>query len=52
MKRWEYKVLVIDQSSDNEGEIAMNRIGPEGWELVSVVMNGGRLTMYFKRERI
>ena len=33
MQKWEYKVIVIDRSPTED---ALNKLGAEGWELVSV----------------
>jgi hypothetical protein len=36
MPRWEYR-LVLVSFGDDEGEEELNRLGAEGWELVSIV---------------
>jgi hypothetical protein len=72
MRRWEHKVvvdralmgqMVSDSSEDSPREEILNAYGREGWELVSVVLQGFRresdplalyghtiLRYYFKRE--
>ena len=49
-QKWEYKRFISDWS-DKEFTILqeLNSLGDEGWELVSVVLNGLRVAYYFKR---
>jgi hypothetical protein len=52
---WQYKLLDLDlEALDLQGEGALdaeplNRLGKEGWELVTVLLHGGRATCFFKR---
>ncbi|HEY1403798.1 MAG TPA: hypothetical protein VGB05_06710 [Pyrinomonadaceae bacterium] len=39
MRKWEYKKLV-----GYAGELELNRLGEEGWELVTVVAGGAERT--------
>ena len=72
MRRWEHKVvidkalmgqMISDSSEDSQREVILNSYGRDGWELVSVVLQGFRresdplvlhghtiLRYYFKRE--
>ncbi len=45
---WKYKQLVKDADTQPT-EAELNELGEQGWELVSVAMNGGSSYMYFKR---
>jgi hypothetical protein len=47
---WEYKQVARDASQDNmPSEEELNQFGKDGWELVSIQKNSGRLYLYFKR---
>jgi hypothetical protein len=47
MKKWEYKVLVMNTEKEEE---KMNELGKEGWKLVSVRHSPiGLHSYYFKR---
>lgn len=49
MKKWEYKRLAWSPS-DEEGEVAsLNRLGDEGWELVSTAQSGNTRCHFLKR---
>jgi hypothetical protein len=72
MSRWQYRVLVhkvlvgksdAELTNDTERETVLNRLGQEGWELVSVVQQSYRreydpttlygytfFSYYFKKE--
>jgi hypothetical protein len=72
MRRWQYKVVIdkvlmgqkiADLAEDSEREAILDSYGRDGWELVSVVLQGFRresdplvmyghtlLRYYFKRE--
>ena len=45
---WEYKLLTFDLQGLSDEE-ALNRLGQEGWELVTVLTQGGRAICFFKR---
>ena len=45
---WEY--LIVDTGSSNAETKDLNRLGAEGWELVTVTY-GGQRTFIFKRPR-
>jgi Domain of unknown function (DUF4177) len=47
---WEYKQVVRNFSRDGmPSEEELNKLGKEGWELVSIVSNAGSLYLYLKR---
>lgn len=48
-KQWEYKVLDWHELPEHGW---LNRMGLEGWELVSVCRTDNVLKYYFKRELI
>jgi hypothetical protein len=47
MQKWEYKVVT------DESESSLNRLGAEGWELVSIVFADSAtvFALYFKRPK-
>lgn len=45
---WEYHVERVYESSDNNGEYALKRLGSEGWELV-FILHEPYLLLYLKR---
>ena len=52
--RWSYKVVelkpgLLGMKADATEE-ALNQLGLQGWELVSVVQAGMRLWLYLKKE--
>jgi hypothetical protein len=51
MQKWEYKIVEGAYWPDDEGLI--NKLGGEGWELVTVTFNdsGSPKLYYFKRPR-
>ena len=47
---WEYKQVVRDLSENKiPSEDELNRLGKEGWELITIFINAGHLCLYFKR---
>ena len=55
MKKWEYKIRIFEDEKDSEWIRVMNRMGSQGWELISV--KTGKYNddyenahYYFKRE--
>ena len=46
-ERWEYDII---SSALYELPESANSLGAEGWELVSVVKDGDRRELYFKRK--
>ena len=48
MQKWEYKFAVIDATS---GDVGLNLVGVDGWELVSASMAGTNHLAYFKRPK-
>ena len=46
MKKWEYRVDINIGEEDDE----FDKLGREGWELVSVVFSNNNRLFYFKRE--
>jgi hypothetical protein len=46
---WEYKQVVRRPPQGLLQEAELNALGAEGWELVSVVGEGGSVHFYFKR---
>jgi hypothetical protein len=50
-QRWEYETLCLDVEDDAEQEkAAMNKLGAEGWELVSTYrLSDGGTYFFFKR---
>jgi hypothetical protein len=55
MSKWEYKIIKIYPNSDNAGDDrskALNELGEEGWEAVSVWADGSRGScVLLKRQR-
>ena len=52
-KLWEYKAA-LGGSGSADAELALNALGAEGWELVSVVPphgGAGQTVLYMKREK-
>jgi hypothetical protein len=49
--RWEYTVFgLLPSQSEHEDQEALNEVGEEGWELVSVIQqNDGSRVVYLKR---
>lgn len=48
MQQWEYKKL-----DGKNGELALNEIGEDGWEMCGVVQSTASfVTLYFKREKL
>ena len=45
---WQYKRLLCDEEA-LPGEEQLNRLGAEGWELVTTCRQGGHIIFYFKR---
>lgn len=44
-ERWEYTIIEWNRM----GEAGLNRLGAQGWELVSVTPDNGLTWFYFKR---
>lgn len=60
MKRWEYKIINIRSENyrlDPNQDVELNRLGEEGWELVSITAINFKsgatdhIGMVFKREK-
>ncbi len=60
MKRWEYKIINIRSENyrlDPAQDVELNRLGEEGWELVSITSINFKsgatdhIGMVFKREK-
>lgn len=54
MTQWEYVVVLLDEENEGTGaeERHLDRLGEEGWELVSVVVTrGAQRIAYMKRAR-
>jgi hypothetical protein len=51
MTGWEYTVFgLLPSQSEHEDQEALNEVGEEGWELVSVIQqNDGSRVVYLKR---
>ena len=45
MNTWEYKTFINVNAAD------LNKLGNEGWELVTVVQTSSYKMFYFKREK-
>ena len=54
MKTFEYKVVYVPDSRDNDEQEVLNSYGIDRWELVSVIRSESSMdgvnTYYFKRE--
>lgn len=48
MQKWEYYWNDIDENWLNE---ELHTYGEQGWELVSVIANGSRYKVFFKRPK-
>jgi Domain of unknown function (DUF4177) len=49
---WEYKQVIRNLAESKiPSEDELNRLGKEGWELVTVFVNAGHLCLYFKRPK-
>jgi hypothetical protein len=48
--RWEYREVICDGPA-LLGEVELNRMGEEGWELVGIAPVDTQVHFYFKRER-
>ncbi len=52
--RWSYKVIELKPGflgmKTDAAEEALNQLGLQGWELVSVVQAGMRVWLYLKKE--
>ena len=40
--RWEYQLTVLGLNDPKEAQETLNRLGREGWELVSIASNVGK----------
>lgn len=52
MKVFEYKIEAIGSThngAEDQNLSKMNKMGKEGWELVSVITQSGNIVAYFKR---
>src|SRR5262245_53115622 len=50
--RWEYKQVVRSLSENKfPSEEELNRLGKDGWELVTILNSSGFLYLYFKRPK-
>ena len=49
--QWEYK-RVWWEGGDGEIDGELNRLGAEGWELVTMVFGGAGPTFFFKRPKL
>ena len=53
MEQWEYKVDAVKTASTaGEEQSALNKLGKDGWELVSVLVWRDAYTMYYMKRRI
>lgn len=54
-KQWETTTVIVDTQTERDYQPkfdkAMNALGQEGWELVSVVRDMNKLIGYMKREK-
>jgi hypothetical protein len=39
MPQWEYKIIDLGSARTEQGEIILNAMGEQGWELVAVSVN-------------
>lgn len=46
MTRWEYKVV---ETKRGNPQLLLDLMGLSGWDLVTVIDNGGLMEVYFKR---
>jgi len=45
MQKWEYKIVKVATEAE------LNRLGEEGWELISVTLYVSYYTFFFKRPK-
>jgi len=51
MQKWEYKIVFGTGNKDISLEKEINRLGNQGWELVSVTENSDDVySLFFKRQ--
>jgi hypothetical protein len=50
MTEWEYKVLIVEVKEEPEKEL--NKLGKEGWELVSISVEDRIIFSVLKRKKV
>jgi hypothetical protein len=48
---WEYKVMGLDPKYVADSERTLNNLGEQGWELVSMVTDSGKVFATLKRRK-
>lgn len=49
MGDWEYRVVSLSASQDDDIEFQLNQLGEERWEIVWIERTGNRLRLFLKR---